>query len=63
MAKLNKKLWVSIVILVVTIVENCDSKEEDNYSNCTVKGPGLAPHEIVLPARYFFVFSGNRYHT
>ena len=43
--------------LPVRVLVNLAPNEKPTISpsNCKIWGPGLLPHEIVLPARYFYV--------
>lgn len=51
------RLWIIIFIFYIIY---CKS-EELNLKNIKIWGPGLNPENIIMPARYFFIESGEEY--
>ena len=52
---------VDIFVFVLLIIINKINTSENDLSKCLITGPGIIPHRIILPARYFFIHSTNRY--
>jgi hypothetical protein len=53
--------FVLIWILIFIFIVNPTASVENDPSQCVLTGPGLIPNRIVLPARYFFIQSTERY--
>jgi len=49
---------VTVYLSLFFVIVQCKHGDQVNildYSQCEVSGPGIFPHEIVLPARYFLI--------
>ncbi|XP_032794179.2 protein O-glucosyltransferase 2 [Daphnia magna] len=51
-------VWNCICILIIII--NPTTSISNELSECLITGPGIIPHRVVLPARYFFIQSTGR---
>lgn len=49
-------------LLYLSLIANFSvANIENDLSKCEINGPGILPNQIVLPARYFFIKSTEKY--
>jgi len=57
---LDMRAHLTVFLFLFFVTVQCIHAHLTDYSKCEITGPGILPHDIVLPARYFFIKSTDK---